>query len=78
MAIFLPDGRTRSVCIHTTRVVGGVGQHVNAAVDGDLDAGEVGRVGEDQLAVQVALGDCGPGDVYWHRQHLPVLPPMNR
>jgi len=33
------------------RGVTGVGQHVDAAIDGDANTGEIGGVGKDKLAV---------------------------
>ena len=56
-------------------VVGGVGQHIDTTVDGDADAGEVRRMREDELAVEMAFFDGRLGDVEGHRQDVTALDP---
>ena len=75
MAMFLLDRRGEQRLVDAAGVVGGVGQHVDAAVDGDAYTGKIGRVGEDQLAVEMAFFNGGLGNVERHGQNMAALHP---
>ena len=52
-----------------------MGEHVDAAVDGNAQAGQIRGVGEDEFSVEVALVGRSPGDGDGHGKDLAALDP---
>ena len=75
MAMFLLMAGTEQFRIHSTGVVGGVGQHVDAAVDGHLTPARLEGWAKTSLPLRWRLGDGCPGNIQRHGQHVSARDP---
>ena len=69
------NGRGEECIVDAVGVVGGVGEDVDATVDGDAHACEVGGMGKDEPAVEMRGFDGGFGDVEGHGEDVSALDP---